>query len=116
MEVVQIGAVRLDAARDFAETACFDVLVVPRINRLLSDYFIELTGITQQAVDSDGMAFADALAAYGAFLADLIVGKSAQREQMITSVRPIQSGVSLVCLPGYLSRPIHTPLASRPVR
>jgi len=67
-EVVQIGAVRLDAARDFAETACFDVLVVPRINRLLSDYFIELTGITQQAVDSDGMAFADALAAYGAFL------------------------------------------------
>ena len=35
-------------------------------------------------------------AAYGAFLAGLIVGKSAQREQMITSVRPIQSILVMV--------------------
>jgi inhibitor of KinA sporulation pathway (predicted exonuclease) len=67
-EVVQIGAVRLDAARDFTETACFDVLVVPRINPALSDYFTALTGITQTAVDSDGVAFARALEAFGAFI------------------------------------------------
>ncbi len=35
-------------------------------------------------------------AAYGAFLAGLIIGKSAQREQMITSVRPIQSILVMV--------------------
>ena len=35
-------------------------------------------------------------AAYGAFLAGLIVGKSTQREQMISSVRPIQSILVMV--------------------
>ena len=35
-------------------------------------------------------------AAYGAFLAGLVVGKSAQREQMISSVRPIQSILVMV--------------------
>ena len=68
MEVVQIGAVRLDAARELDETACFDVLVRPRINPTLGDYFTELTGITQQAVESAGLAFADALDGWRAFL------------------------------------------------
>lgn len=68
MEVVQIGAVRLDAARGLDETACFDVLVRPRINPTLSDYFTALTGITQHAVELAGLAFADALDAYRAFL------------------------------------------------
>jgi CPA2 family monovalent cation:H+ antiporter-2 len=35
-------------------------------------------------------------AAYGAFLAGLVVGKSTQREQMISSVRPIQSILVMV--------------------
>jgi len=63
-EVVQIGAVKLDAD-SFAEVAAFDVLVLPRINPDLSAYFQDLTGITQQMVTGLGVEFGEA---YGRFL------------------------------------------------
>jgi inhibitor of KinA sporulation pathway (predicted exonuclease) len=63
-EVVQIGAVKLDAD-SFAEVAAFDVLVRPRINPGLSTYFQDLTGITQQMVTMQGVEFGEA---YGRFL------------------------------------------------
>ena len=63
-EVVQIGAVKLDAD-SFAEVAAFDVLVRPRINPGLSAYFQDLTGITQQMVTAQGVEFGEA---YGRFL------------------------------------------------
>jgi CPA2 family monovalent cation:H+ antiporter-2 len=58
-------------------------------------------------------------AAYGAFLAGLIVGKSAQRQQMINSVRPIQSilvmvfflSIGLLIDLGYIADNIGTVLA-----
>ncbi len=58
-------------------------------------------------------------AAYGAFLAGLIVGKSAQREQMIQSVRPIQSilvmvfflSIGLLIDLGFIAENIGTVLA-----
>lgn len=58
-EVVQFGAVRL-AADTLEETAAFNVLVRPRINPQLSDYFIELTGITNEAVAARGVDFPEA--------------------------------------------------------
>jgi inhibitor of KinA sporulation pathway (predicted exonuclease) len=67
-EVVQIGAVKLDAGRGLAETASFEVLAKPRINRLLSDYFTKLTGITRQAVDELGLAFPNALNDFHRFI------------------------------------------------
>ena len=42
-ELVQIGAVRVDA-RTFAVEAEMDVLVKPRLNPVLSEYFVQLTG------------------------------------------------------------------------
>lgn len=67
-EVVQIGAVRLDPAEGFAERACFDQLVRPTINPVLSDYFITLTGIRQSDVDSAGISFPEAMAAFRSFV------------------------------------------------
>jgi inhibitor of KinA sporulation pathway (predicted exonuclease) len=64
-EVVQIGAVRLDAD-SFAVLDEFDALVLPRINPVLSPYFEKLTGITCQKIARDGQDFA---AAYAGFLA-----------------------------------------------
>lgn len=55
-EVVQIGAVRVDRAT-FAEVAAFEVLARPRINPVLSDYFVGLTGITNEAVGARGIDF-----------------------------------------------------------
>jgi inhibitor of KinA sporulation pathway (predicted exonuclease) len=65
-EVVQIGAVKLDAA-SFAETAALDILIKPRLNPVLSTYFEELTGVTNERLASDGVDFAEAYRAFVQF-------------------------------------------------
>ena len=65
-EVVQIGAVRLDAG-SLEEVATFDAFIRPRINPVLSEYFERLTGITNADVKREGRDFAAAFAAFLAF-------------------------------------------------
>lgn len=60
-EIVAIGAVKLSVSDDFREIGFLSCLVRPRINPILSDYFIELTGLTQDRLDRDGTSFADGL-------------------------------------------------------
>jgi len=62
-EVVQIGAVKLDA-ENFSPLAEFDLLVRPRINSVLSPYFEKLTGITGERVARQGVDFAIAYARF----------------------------------------------------
>src|SRR5665811_386433 len=62
-EVVQIGAVKLDAGR-FSVLAEFDLLVRPRINPVLSPYLERLTGITSDALARQGEDFATAYARF----------------------------------------------------
>ena len=45
-EIVEIGAVKLDGRNSLREISAFDMLVRPRLNPLLSDYFTGLTGDT----------------------------------------------------------------------
>ena len=63
-EVVQIGAVKLDG-HTLKEVDTFEMLIRPRVNPVLSDYLVELTGITNDAVASRGVDF---VVAYRAFL------------------------------------------------
>jgi len=65
-EVVQIGAVKIDAA-SLAEVAAFDRLIKPRLNPELSPYLQTLTGITNRAVAERGVDFAEAYRAFVAF-------------------------------------------------
>ena len=58
-EVVQIGAVKLDAD-SFDVLAEFDLLVRPRINPVLSAYFEKLTGLSNQTVARQGVDFTTA--------------------------------------------------------
>lgn len=58
-EIVEIGAIIVETA-EFIETDAIDLYVRPRINPALSDYFINLTKISQDTVDRDGVDFADA--------------------------------------------------------
>ncbi|HVV28606.1 MAG TPA: 3'-5' exonuclease [Rhizomicrobium sp.] len=58
-EVVQIGAVKLDAEH-FQILDEFNVLVRPRINGTLSPYFEKLTGITNETLVREGVDFAPA--------------------------------------------------------
>ena len=59
-EIVQIGAIRLDDSWD--EVASLETLVRPRLNPVLSDYFVTLTGVTQAMVDARGVDFTTAQA------------------------------------------------------
>ncbi|MDE1937549.1 MAG: exonuclease domain-containing protein [Alphaproteobacteria bacterium] len=68
-EIVQIGAVKVDAGFSPGET--FDVLVRPRINPELSPYLVGLTGITNEELRDRGMDFAEAYRAFLAFAGDL---------------------------------------------
>ena len=63
-EVVQIGAVKLDAA-SLKEVDAFEILIKPRVNPVLSDYLVALTGIANEAVSARGVDF---ITAYRAFL------------------------------------------------
>lgn len=65
-EVVQVGAVRLDA-RTLEERAAFSVLVRPRINPVLSSFFERLTGITNSDLSREGMDIAAAFPAFKRF-------------------------------------------------
>ena len=65
-EVVQIGAVKLDADT-LGIVDEFEILVRPRINPLLSPYFEKLTGITSEKVARQGEDFAGAYARFAAF-------------------------------------------------
>lgn len=67
-EIVQIGAVRV--AADFTEMASLNLLVRPRLNSILSDYFIDLTGISQSDLDQNGVDIAEALARFEHFCGD----------------------------------------------
>ncbi|HKB95924.1 MAG TPA: exonuclease domain-containing protein, partial [Rhizomicrobium sp.] len=62
-EVVQIGAVKLDAD-SFAVQGEFEILVRPRINSILSPYFEKLTGITGDTLARQGVDFAVAYARF----------------------------------------------------
>lgn len=58
-EVVQIGAVKLDVVT-CEERDWFEVLVKPRLNPVLSDYFVALTGVSNRDIAERGLDFADA--------------------------------------------------------
>src|ERR1700761_5081385 len=67
-EVVQIGAVKVDAVT-LQTIAELDVLARPRINKTLSPYFENLTGITNSMLAESGMDFREAYMRFVAFAA-----------------------------------------------
>jgi len=61
-EIVQVGMIKLADNEELTEMESFEVLVRPRDNPILSEYFINLTGIVQADVDKHGVTFPHALA------------------------------------------------------
>jgi inhibitor of KinA sporulation pathway (predicted exonuclease) len=68
-ELVQLGAVKVDAetVRPVAE---LNLLVRPRINPVLSDYLVRLTGVTNARMAHQGVDFAVAFRAFLDFVGD----------------------------------------------
>ena len=71
-EIIEIGLIMLADSAGLEEVGDLDILVKPRINPELSDYFIELTGISQADVETEGLDFAEALA----IIVELIGGRT----------------------------------------
>ncbi len=68
-EVVQIGAVKVTSA--FSPIERFDCLIRPRLNPHLSDYFVTLTGITNDAVATRGVDFEEGYESFVSFAGTL---------------------------------------------
>lgn len=60
-EVVELGAVRARTGQPLADAHQFSRLVLPRINPQLSDYFTDLTNISQAELDAGGQPFEEVL-------------------------------------------------------
>jgi inhibitor of KinA sporulation pathway (predicted exonuclease) len=58
-EIVQIGALKVD--KDFKIVDKLNMYIKPKINPELSEYFINLTKISQKRVDSNGISLVKAL-------------------------------------------------------
>src|SRR3989344_6626754 len=69
-EIIQIGAIVVDG-KSLTEEGAFSVFIKPVKNPNLSDFIIELTGITQEKIDAEGIPLAEALTRFGDFAQDL---------------------------------------------
>ncbi|MBI2039421.1 MAG: exonuclease domain-containing protein [Candidatus Niyogibacteria bacterium] len=65
-ELVQIGAIRVQADT-LQEMDFFNRYIKPRRNPVLSDYFVDLTGITQEMIENEGVDAADAIRQFAAW-------------------------------------------------
>ncbi len=68
-EVVQIGAVKLDPG-SLKPLDEFEILILPRLNPVLSEFFTGLTGITNDEVARRGVDFITGYRAFLDFVAD----------------------------------------------
>jgi inhibitor of KinA sporulation pathway (predicted exonuclease) len=69
-EIVQVGAVLVDASVGFRQIDRFSRFVQPKLNSKLSEYFMDLTGISQSTVDCEGSPFAEAYSDFQQFVGD----------------------------------------------
>lgn len=98
-EIVQIGAVKVDA--DFAPLEEFDVLVRPRIHNVLSAYLEKLTGISNADVRGRGIDFADAYRAFAAFAGGVPILAFGRDDLIIESNRRLYGLGDLPAMPAF---------------
>ena len=69
-EIIQIGAVKIKTTGDMREVDSFQILVRPLKNPILSDYIVNLTEITQEKVEKEGILFPLALSRFINFIGE----------------------------------------------
>ena len=66
-ELVQISSIKVKDLRTFNGSEFLSLYAKPRLNPLLSDYFKDLTGISQEFVDEVGFEIADVINLFADF-------------------------------------------------
>ena len=69
-EIIQIGAVKIETTGDMREVDSFQILVRPLKNPILSNYIVNLTAITQEKVEKEGILFPLALSRFINFIGE----------------------------------------------
>ncbi|MGA7711895.1 MAG: 3'-5' exonuclease [Rhizomicrobium sp.] len=100
-EVVQIGAVKVDA--DFTPGEMLDVVVRPRLNPVLSPYLEELTGITNDEVRARGVDFAVAYRAFVDFAGGLPIIAYGRDELVLIDNLRLYGIKNALALPPYIN-------------
>ena len=101
-EVVQIGAIRVDA-NSWDEIAPFDALVRPRINPTITDYLEKLTGITNAAIAERGMDFLPAYERFVEFAAGATIVAFGRDDLVLTSNLRLYGITDASLLPRYIN-------------
>lgn len=81
-QIVQIAAVIVDTETG-EEIASFNQLVKPTYENNLPEFFIELTGITQESVDTSAVSLDKALSAFVQFTDDLPIWTFDKDEEVL---------------------------------
>lgn len=69
-EIVEIGAIKI-ATDQLTEIDEFDIYVKPTKNPELSNFFINLTGITQQTLNQKGIQFSEAIRKFATWAGEI---------------------------------------------
>jgi inhibitor of KinA sporulation pathway (predicted exonuclease) len=81
-QIVQIAAIITDVESG-QEVAHFDQLVIPTYEKVLPEFFVELTGITQADVDRSAVSFAEAMQSFAKFVDGLPVWTFDKDEEVL---------------------------------
>ena len=100
-EVVQIGAVRLEVGT-LAVKESFECLVRPRVNPRLSDYFEDLTGISNSAISEHGVDFETAYRRFIAFAEGGVIASFGHDEWVLEDNIRLYGLKDLPVLPDFL--------------
>ena len=73
-EVIQIGATKIEMTGNMREIDSFQIIVRPLKNPILSEYIIDLTSITQERIEREGVLFPLALSRFINFIGKLPIG------------------------------------------
>ncbi|MDR1026423.1 MAG: hypothetical protein LBL47_03390 [Lactobacillus sp.] len=68
-EVVQIAAIKVSDNLDVMEE--LNIYIKPKLHARLSDYFINLTGLTDKLINKEGISFPQAYERFSSFVGDL---------------------------------------------
>lgn len=82
-EIFQIGALKI---RDGEIVGTFDCLIKPQENPILSDYAVDLTGVTNEQIAKKGISFVEAYKQFLEFVGELpCYSNAASRECVLNS-------------------------------
>ena len=101
-EVVQIGAVKVDAY-SFALVEELEILVKPRINPALTPYLTNLTGISNAALSERGVDFREAYLQFLPFAEDAVISAFGRDDLVLTENLRLYGICDMPPMPGYIN-------------